>query len=129
MNDVKYPCPCCGYLVFDESPGSYDICPICYWEDDALQLEFATTLAGGANKPTLGEAQREFVRSGACEQRLTPHVRPPGLDDERDPAWRPIDSRTDRFPDWNDVTPERAPEHSAVLYYWRPTFWRGARAP
>lgn len=25
---VLYPCPCCGYLVFEEGPGSYDICPI-----------------------------------------------------------------------------------------------------
>jgi hypothetical protein len=26
---TRYPCPCCGYLVLDEEPGSYEICPIC----------------------------------------------------------------------------------------------------
>jgi len=31
-----YPCPCCGYLVFTEPPGSYDICSICFWEDDPV---------------------------------------------------------------------------------------------
>jgi len=33
-----YPCPCCGYVVFDEPPGSYAIRPICFWEDDLAQL-------------------------------------------------------------------------------------------
>ncbi|WP_368483116.1 CPCC family cysteine-rich protein [Streptomyces niveus] len=23
-----YPCPCCGYLVLGDMPGSYEICPI-----------------------------------------------------------------------------------------------------
>jgi len=65
----SYPCPCCGFLVFQEPPGSYDICPFCFWEDDALQLEFATTLGGGANHPTLEQAQLNFQTLGACEQR------------------------------------------------------------
>jgi hypothetical protein len=55
------PCPSCGYLVFTGPPGSTEICPICYWEDDALQLEFATTLGGWSNGPTLLEAQRNFA--------------------------------------------------------------------
>jgi rubrerythrin len=38
--EMKYPCPGCGYLVFDEPPGSYEICPICFWEDDLAQLRF-----------------------------------------------------------------------------------------
>ncbi|WP_241494482.1 CPCC family cysteine-rich protein [Pseudomonas asplenii] len=29
-----FTCPCCGYAVFEEPPGSHDICPICFWEDD-----------------------------------------------------------------------------------------------
>lgn len=33
-----YPCPCCGYLQFGEPPGSYEICAICFWGDDAVQL-------------------------------------------------------------------------------------------
>ena len=53
MNDPSFPCPCCGYFMFKEPPNSYDICEICFWEDDALQLEFATTLDGGANTMTL----------------------------------------------------------------------------
>src|SRR5436190_23116503 len=49
MSDAAaYPCPVCGYLVFDEPPGSYAICPICFWEDDAIQLGFPL-MGGGAN--------------------------------------------------------------------------------
>ncbi|HEX6749818.1 MAG TPA: CPCC family cysteine-rich protein [Longimicrobium sp.] len=121
MADATYPCPCCGYLVFSEPPGSYDICPICYWEDDALQLEFATTLAGGANHTTLGEAQANFERFGACEERLAPHCRPPG-DTPRDPAWRPVDPARDRFEDFESPEGVRAPRDLDALYYWRPSF-------
>ena len=46
-----YPCPCCGYLVFDEGPGSYAICPVCGWEDDLSQLRF--TGMGEANAPLI----------------------------------------------------------------------------
>jgi hypothetical protein len=31
-------CPCCGYYTLD-GRGGYDICPVCFWEDDsALEL-------------------------------------------------------------------------------------------
>ncbi|MCS6814521.1 MAG: CPCC family cysteine-rich protein, partial [Cyanobacteria bacterium] len=38
MNKSKasplYPCPCCGYLVLSQPPpGTYLVCPICFWED------------------------------------------------------------------------------------------------
>lgn len=42
MNKIieKYKCPCCGFYTFDEKPnGNYDICPVCFWEDDPIQLE------------------------------------------------------------------------------------------
>ena len=28
-----FKCPCCEYLTLD-SRGEYDICPVCFWEDD-----------------------------------------------------------------------------------------------
>ena len=114
----RYPCPCCGYLTYDAPPGSYEICPICYWEDDISQLK-DPRYAGGANIESLVEAQRNFAANGWCEARVAEHVRPPGKADRRDPSWRPIDPNTD------DVVPvtgnlwqgkridlERA-------YYWR----------
>jgi hypothetical protein len=127
MTGPSYPCPCCGYLVFAESPGSFDICPFCYWEDDALQLEFATTLAGGANGVTLAEAQRTYGSLAAGEGRLPPHLRAPSSTDLRDPDWRPVDPALDSFEDWQADDRLRAPDDPEALYYWRPTFWRRPR--
>jgi hypothetical protein len=117
-----YPCPCCGYLVFSEPPGSYDICPVCWWEDDALQLEFATTLGGGANAPTLAEAQRTYSATGASDPVLRAHCRDPGKT-PRDAEWRPVDPARDVFETFGDPQAARAPG-DGMLYYWRTGFWR-----
>jgi cysteine-rich CPCC protein len=36
---LPYRCPCCGYLTLP-ARGEYDICPVCFWEDDDPQEEF-----------------------------------------------------------------------------------------
>jgi hypothetical protein len=118
-----YPCPCCGYLVFGAPPGSFDICPICFWEDDVAQLRFVD-LAGGANSPSLFEAQRNFQGFGSCERRLVPKVRAASTTDTKDPEWRTAKV--------SDVEPRihgldngpTYPADPATLYYWRASFWR-----
>ncbi len=78
---VRYPCPCCGYLTRNEGPpGTYEICPICWWEDDPVQFE-DPDFSGGANQPSLNEARKRFRESGAISPDATPHVRAP-LPDE-----------------------------------------------
>jgi hypothetical protein len=110
--------------MFEQPPGSYDICKICFWEDDCVQLRFPN-LAGGANKPSLMEAQRNFAEFGACEIRLLQHVRAPAPEDIRDPDWRPVDPLRDLFAALGsgDGTYDWPAEHTR-LYYWRPDFWR-----
>lgn len=125
---ASFPCPCCGYLIFDEPPGSYDICEICFWEDDALQLEFATTLDGGANSMTLEDAQKAFAQTTAKSAGRIAYTRAPRPTDRRDPEWRPIDRHRDRFPIWDSKEPPRVPEPDERLYYWRSTFWFLERA-
>ena len=119
MSNSNYPSPCCGYLVFDEPPGSYDICPICFWEDDLSQLRFPTTT--GANHVSLIEAQENYARDGVCEWRLHPHVRPPKESDVCDPDWRPIDESKDNIekPVFGVDEGETYPEDGTRLYYWR----------
>lgn len=78
---MKYACPCCEYLTFDNIPdGSYDICPVCFWEDDAQQNQ-NPELKGGANTVSLKEAKKNFRKFNACEERFTKYVRKP-LQDE-----------------------------------------------
>ena len=119
-----YPCPCCGYMVFAEPPGSGDICMICFWEDDALQLRFPE-LADQTNAVSLAEAQRNYAKFGAIEERFAGDVRQPTADDVRDPDFRPIRADDD-FEPTPDTEPEAGPSDPTALYYFRPTFWRRA---
>lgn len=87
---TKYTCPCCGYKTFDEEPpGTFDICEICFWEDDDIQFDKPDS-AGGANKVSLREAQKNFMAFGAKERRVLEFVRKPIEQDERDENWRPL---------------------------------------
>lgn len=77
-----YPCHCCGFLTLTEEPtGSYEICPVCFWEDDPVQNN-DPDYPGGANDVSLNEARRNFAAYGASEWRLREYVRPP-RDDEQ----------------------------------------------
>lgn len=119
-----YPCPCCGYLVFAEPPGSGDICLICFWEDDALQLRFPE-LADQTNVVSLAEAQRNYAEFGAIEQRFAGDVRQPTGDDVRDPDFRPLGIADAFEPTPPDGEPEApGPSDPTALYYFRSTFWR-----
>lgn len=86
----KFACPCCGYRTLDlPSPGSFEVCPICYWEDDNVQFE-DPDYQGGANHISLREAQRNFLDFGAASKDAVACVRKPESTDERDPAWKPV---------------------------------------
>lgn len=87
---MRYTCPCCGYKTLDEKPpGTYDICPICFWEDDAAQFD-DPDYEGGANEVSLRQARKNFVEFGACDRKVLLHVRSPGEHDERDAEWKAL---------------------------------------
>jgi hypothetical protein len=122
--DASYPCPCCGYLVFAQPPGSYDICPICFWEDDIVQLRWVR-YPGGANTPSLADAQRTYVRTNATDLLALCHVRPVAASDRRDPEWRCVEGEADVEPYVPGTDYGRTyPEDPTRLYYWRGTYWR-----
>ena len=72
----RCPCSCCGFLTLTEGFGSYEICPVCFWEDDPLQ-NHDPTYSGGANSVCLEEAEKNYIRHGAVEVRNAIHVRGP----------------------------------------------------
>jgi hypothetical protein len=91
--DEKFACPCCGYMTFNYKPdGSYDICGVCFWEDDPIQLQDPDYEAG-ANSVSLRQAQRNFLEFGACDREMLHNVRPPAKDEARDKNWKPLDSK------------------------------------
>ena len=83
-----YTCPCCGYATFASAPGSFEICPVCRWEDDPSQLyhPFCNT---GANRRSLAEAQVAFVQFGAAS--ASQYL--------RDPHWFPLWQQRADIPD------------------------------
>ena len=87
MSDEKpFPCPCCGYLT---SPEPWDICPVCFWENDASQVRDPDA-SGGANGISLRQAQRNFQNFGACNQDGLRHVAAHTF--HRDPYWQPLNA-------------------------------------
>jgi rubredoxin len=77
MNGSRYACPCCGYLTLREAPpGTFAICPVCYWEDDDVQFK-TPTYAGGANRVSLVEARKNFRAYGAVQEGVRTLVRSP----------------------------------------------------
>ena len=57
MNDSLI-CPVCKKHHFTQE-ASYEICPVCGWEDDILQRE-SPDFEGGANKMSLRQAQEAW---------------------------------------------------------------------
>ncbi len=73
----KYECPCCGYLTLDKKPpGTFDICPVCFWEDDDYQY-YHPDYRGGANEMSLNEAKHNFAILGAIDKGYLNVVRKP----------------------------------------------------
>ena len=79
----SYPCPSCGFLEFSNPPGSYDICSICSWQDDGVQLANPSS-GGGANEMSLAESQKTALE----EFPLTKKNTPDGT--ARSDIWRPL---------------------------------------
>lgn len=119
---TTYPCPCCGHLVFGKPPGSYEICDVCFWEDDAIQVRWPGW-SGGANSPSLIDAQRAYAELGAMEFRFTGLVRAATAAEPVDGGWRPVDLASDNF-EPRGVSEAPWPADLTTLYWWRPDYWR-----
>jgi hypothetical protein len=118
VSATRFTCPCCGYRTLPEPPGSYEICEVCFWEDDGVQL-LDPAYRGGANAPSLLECQANFMRVGACEDRFVNDVRPPRTEEGRDPEWRPAtesDLGQARSP--RDLSRDEA-KRDETWYYWK----------
>jgi Cysteine-rich CPCC len=78
---MKYTCPCCGYLTRSEIDfSSHEICKVCEWEDDGLQLG-NPACGGGANLKSLIDNQNEFIQKQNNNNKYT-----------LDSSWRPFNN-------------------------------------
>ena len=73
----SYQCPCCRFWTLSERCG-YEICPVCFWEDDGQDEHDAEEVRGGPNGDlSLRRARANYALFGAVEERAREHVRPP----------------------------------------------------
>lgn len=109
-----YPCPACGFEVFADAIGSYDICPICGWEDDGVQYRYPD-LIGGANGTCLYEWQIKTVAGIPLDVREKSGF-------TRDQAWRPLTENEARS---REEIPKTGFDYFQAIdadmpdYYWR----------
>lgn len=81
---VSYRCPCCKCLTLHER-GGYEICPVCFWEDDGQDDPYADQVRGGSNSDfSLTQARLNYLVYGAMEERFVKSVRKP-TDEEAAP--------------------------------------------
>ena len=80
-----YFCLCCGYqTLYEKPPGTYFVCPICFWTD--VDLDSWTRFE-------LRKAQLNYVHQGASNKEWLAQVRPPTKQDYRHPQWKLLDTK------------------------------------
>ena len=82
---TRVRCRCCGFFTL-AAYGRYEICQVCWWEDDPTTIFLPGERAGpGPNYVSLTEGRENFARVGICKpgrlghaptRRPLPHERP-----------------------------------------------------
>ncbi len=71
------PCACCGNLTIGER-ACYEICPVCFWEDDGHGEDEAHNVWGGPNGMfSLAQARLNFQKFGAYDPEKASMTRMP----------------------------------------------------
>lgn len=74
-------CPCCKFKTL-RGRGQYEICPVCFWNDDGQDEGEAHEVWGGPNrKLSLRQAQTNFAAFGASDEFRKQFVRAPFPDE------------------------------------------------
>jgi hypothetical protein len=68
----QFQCPCCLHYTLG-GVACYDICPVCFWEDDGTTSEHGFS----PNGIPLSEGQLNYQKIGASKERSLKYVRPP----------------------------------------------------
>ena len=71
-NGGELQCPCCDYFTL-ETRGDFEICPICFWEDDGIDFNDMDEHSG-PNHMTLRQGRSNFLKYGACDSLMVKNV-------------------------------------------------------
>lgn len=104
MRKEREPCPCCGHRTLRER-GGFEVCPVCFWEDDGQDDVDAHVDRGGPNGgSTLWQARTRFLKYGASTG-SGPHVRRASADEPKVRHWSLLDSEAVELVPSSDVSP------------------------
>jgi hypothetical protein len=79
--DLPPRCPCCYCRTISERD-AFEICPVCFWEDDGQDDRDADDIRGGPNEGlSLTQARANYVRFGAMEREALRQIRAPRPDE------------------------------------------------
>jgi hypothetical protein len=75
MPESLTQCDCCDHFTI---PGGcdYEICPVCFWEQDAFGISEPEEPSGANHGLTLHEGRKDFLLFGACAARFKANVIP-----------------------------------------------------
>jgi hypothetical protein len=64
LQEELYSCPCCEFKTLP-TKGEYDICPVCFWEDDGNR---DPNYYSSPNRMILAQARKNFVEFGGVNE-------------------------------------------------------------
>jgi Cysteine-rich CPCC len=104
VTSERVACPCCGYLTLTHR-GGFEICPVCFWEDDGQDDVDAHVDHGGPNRGTLWQARTSFLKIGACEPIARDSVCPARHDETQQRCWTLLDDAAVELVPATDMSP------------------------
>jgi Cysteine-rich CPCC len=66
-------CDCCDFFTIPEGE-DYEICPVCFWEQDGFGLTELSEPSGANHGLTLLQGRANFREFGACEKHFVESV-------------------------------------------------------
>ena len=73
MHEELVQCDCCDFYTISKNC-DYEICPICFWEQDAFGISEPEAYSGANHGLTLLEGRHNFRDFGACSKRFISKV-------------------------------------------------------
>ena len=109
---VMHPCPCCGCRTVP-GRGDYDLCPVCWWEDDGVQ----PWEVSGPNGQTLVHAQHEHLTDDRPYRQREGKVRAPRRSEARDTDWQPLERTPELVARADRAVAQHEREHEELRHH------------
>jgi hypothetical protein len=68
-------CDCCDYFTIPDGE-DYEICSICFWQQDAFGISEPNEESGANHELTLVRGRKNFLTIGACCEEMLKNVIP-----------------------------------------------------